>query len=121
MRITLITVAAALMVATPALADDWDFVLTNNSGKSIKTIEISATGANSWVANKVDPEYKKDALLKNSAKMTVHFDKGEGCKYDVKATFEDGTSAIWSGINVCDNAYVTIRYNAAGAPIFTAS
>lgn len=121
MRIMLIPLAAALMAATPALADDWDFILTNNSGKSIKAIEISAGGANSWVANKVDPEYKKDATLKNGARMTVHFDKGEGCKYDVKATFEDGSSAVWTGINVCDNSFVAIRYNASGAPVFTAS
>lgn len=121
MRTKLMMLAAACVVATPALADDWDFVLTNNSGKSIKTIEISATGANSWAANKVDPEYKKDSLLKNGARMTVHFDKGEGCKYDVKATFEDDTSGVWTGINVCDNSYIAIRYSPAGAPVFTAS
>ena len=43
------------------------------------------------------------------------------CKIDLKATFADDTTATWSGINVCDNSYVTIKYSAAGAPVFTAN
>jgi hypothetical protein len=114
--------AATAAVAVPALADDWDFVLINNSGKVIKTIELAPTGTTTWQPNKIDPDFKKeDATVKAGARMTVHFDKGPGCKYDVKATFADDTSAVWTGINVCDNAFVTIRYNAAGAPTFSAN
>ena len=36
MRKTLIMAAVALVIATPALAEDWDFVLVNNTGKEIK-------------------------------------------------------------------------------------
>lgn len=122
MRTTLITAAAALMVATPVFADDWDFILTNSSGKTIKTVEVSPAGTGKWQSNKVDPELKKEGLVKAGGRMTVHFDKeGNQCRFDVKATFEDATSAVWTSINVCDNSYVTIRYNAAGAPVFTAS
>lgn len=122
MRTTLITAAAALMVATPALADDWDFILTNNSGKAIKAIEISPAGTDKWQPNKVDPEVKKEGIVKAGGRMTVHFNKeGNQCRFDVKATFEDATSSVWTGINVCDNSYITIRYSAAGAPTFTAN
>lgn len=122
MRTTLITAAAALMVATPALADDWDFILTNNSGKAIKAIEVSPAGTDKWQPNKVDPEVKKEGMVKVGGRMTVHFNKeGNQCRFDVKATFEDATSSVWTGINVCDNSYITIRYNAAGAPVFAAS
>ncbi|TGX53479.1 hypothetical protein E5A73_11625 [Sphingomonas gei] len=116
---TAMAIAAVAMFAVPALAEDWDFVLANNTGKPIKGIDISAAGAGSWVANKVEPEAKKSDT-KPGGRMTVHFDKGSGCKYDVKATFADDTSAIWSNINVCDNAYVTLNY-ANGAPTFKAS
>lgn len=116
---TAMAIAAAATFAVPALAEDWDFVLANNTGKPIKGIDISAAGAGTWVANKVEPEAKKSET-KAGGRMTVHFDKGSGCKYDVKATFADETSAIWSGINVCDNAYVTLNY-ANGAPTFKAS
>lgn len=113
---------AALVIAAPAMADDWDFVLINNSGKAIKTVEIAPTGTTTWQPNKVDPDFKKDdATVKAGARMTVHFDKGAGCKYDVKLTFADSSSGIWTAINVCDNSYVTVKYNAAGAPTFTAN
>ncbi|MET0310336.1 MAG: hypothetical protein ABW023_16645 [Sphingomonas sp.] len=122
MRTTLITAAAALMVATPAFADDWDFILLNSSGKSIKAIEISPAGSGSWQPNKVDPDMKRDAVIKTGGRMTVHFDKaGSQCRYDIKATFEDGSAGTWSNINVCDNSYITVKYDAKGAPVFTAS
>lgn len=117
-----VTAAAALVIAAPALADNWDFVLINSSGKAIKTIEVSPAGAGTWQPNKVDPDFKKeDSTIKPGGRTTVHFDKGPGCKYDLKATFTDDTSATWSNINVCDNSFVTIKYNAAGAPVFTAN
>jgi hypothetical protein len=122
MRKTLLTAVAAMLVATPALADDWDFVLINNSGKEIKLIEISPTGANAWAKNRVDEEVKKVTTTKAGGRMTVHFDKsGSQCRYDVKAIFMDDTSSIWTNINVCDNAYVTVKYGAGGAPTFTAN
>ncbi len=117
---TAMAIAAVALLAAPALAEDWDFVLVNNTGKPIKGIDISAGGAGSWVANKIEPEMKREGTTKAGGRMTVHFDKGSGCKYDVKATFADDTSAIWSGINVCDNAYVTLNY-ANGTPSFKAS
>jgi len=114
--------AAAIVVAAPAMADDWDFVLINNSGKAIKTVEIAPTGTTTWQPNKVDPEFKKaDATVKPGARMTVHFDKGAGCKYDVKLSFADNSEGVWTGINVCDNSYITVKYNTAGAPAFTAN
>lgn len=113
---------AALVIAAPAMADDWDFVLINSSGKAIKTVEIAPTGTTTWQPNKVDPDFKKeDATVKPGARMTVHFDKGAGCKYDVKLNFVDGSNGVWTAINVCDNSYVTVKYSGAGAPTFTAN
>jgi hypothetical protein len=122
MRKMMMATCAALVVAVPAFADDWDFVLINSSGKSIKTIELAPTGTTTWQANKVDPDFKKEgAVIKSGARTTVHFDKGSTCKYDVKATFEDDSNAVWSAINICDNSFVTVKYSAAGAPVFTAN
>lgn len=119
-KLAMITGALALF-STPALAEDWDFILTNNSGKEVKKIELSATGADSWQENKVDPERKRDATVKSGGRITVQFDKGAGCRYDVKLTFADDSSSVWSGINVCDNSFVAVRYNASGATAFTAN
>jgi len=108
-------------VATPALADDWDFVLTNSTGKTIKTVEVSPAGASTWQANKVDPEAKQSDGLKAGGRMTVHFTKSASqCKFDLQGTFDDGSKAVWSGINVCDNSFVTLRY-ANNAPTYAAN
>ncbi len=122
MQKMMIAALAASMAAGPAFADDWDFVLINNAGKPIKTVEIAASGTTTWQPNKIDPDFKKeDPTVKVGGRMTVHFDKGAGCKYDVKATFADDTSAVWTGLNVCDNSYVTVKMTAAGATSFTAN
>ncbi|MES2986790.1 MAG: hypothetical protein V4808_02680 [Pseudomonadota bacterium] len=113
--------AAALLVAAPALADDWDFILINNSGKGIKKVELAPTGTTTWQDNKLDPEMKRDPITKAGGRMTVHFDKGATCKYDVKATFADDTAATWTSINICDNSFVTVSLNAAGTATFKAN
>lgn len=120
MKKLLVAAGAAIALAVPALAEDWDFMLTNGSGKTITTVELAPAGSGTWQPNKVDAELRKDATIKNGGKTTIHFDKGSGCKYDVKATFEDGTSAVWSGFNVCDNSYITLTF-AGGKPAFKAS
>jgi len=120
MRKTLLMVAGAMVVATPALADAWDFVLTNSTSKEIKLVEIAPTGTQTWQKNIID-EGMKATATKPGGRMTVHFDKGPSCKYDVKATFADDTSLVWTGVNVCDNSYVTVKINAAGTPTFTAN
>ena len=113
--------AAALFIALPALAEDWDFVLTNATGKEIKTIELAPTGTTTWQANKVDPDSKAKAFA-TGGRTTIHFEKvGTQCKYDLKVTFADTTNAVWSNVNVCDNSFVTLRYNPAGAPVFAAN
>lgn len=117
MRYTMLFAGAALLMAAPAFAEDWDFILVNNSGKEVKTIDLSPTGADKWQPNKLDPEIKSGPL-KAGGRTTIHFDKGSDCKYDVKATFADDTNSVWSGINLCDNSYVTIAYK-NGTPTYT--
>ncbi len=116
-----IIATVAILATTPAFADDWDFMLINNSGKSIKNVELAPTGTTTWQANRVDPEIQRDPVIKAAGRTTVHFDKGATCKYDIKATFVDDSSSTWTGINLCDNSYVTLRYNAAGKPTFAAN
>ena len=93
MRNTLIMAVAALVVATPALADDWDFILINSTAKEIKLVELAPTGTQDWQKNKVE-EGQKAGPLTPGKRGTIHFDKGASCKYDIKATFTDDTSLL---------------------------
>ncbi|MCW3846450.1 hypothetical protein OF829_04305 [Sphingomonas sp. LB-2] len=119
MRNRLLAAVAALVIATPALADDWDFVLINNTVKEINLVMVAPTGTQTWQKNIVDEDAKR--VTRPGARMTVHFDKGAGCKYDLKATFADDTSLVWTGVNVCDNSYVTVKISASGTPTFSAN
>ena len=116
-----IALAAAILVTAPALAEDWGFMLTNASGKPIKTIELAPTGTTDFKPQTVDPEMRRDPVIKVGAKTTVRFDKASNqCRYDLKATFEDGTSIVWTAANICDNSYITLRL-ANGKPTIAAN
>lgn len=120
MRKTLIMAVAALVIATPALAEDWDFVLVNNTGKEIKLVELAPTGTTSWKQNKVDEEVRKRVPIAVGKRGTIFFEKESSqCRFDVKATFADDTTLTWVNVNVCDNPFVNLRLNGSGAPTFT--
>ena len=110
MRYTMAMAVVTLGIAAPALADPWDFILTNNTGKEIKLIEVSPAGAGQWQPNKVD-EGEKPKNIKISGRATIHFDKGAPCKWEIRATFADSSTAVFPAINICDNAMIVIRYN----------
>lgn len=116
-----IALAAAVIAASPASAEDWDFMLTNGSGKPIKTIELAPSGTPDFKPQTVDPETRRETVIKAGAKTTIRFDKAANqCRYDLKATFEDGTSLVWPGANICDNSYVTLKLT-NGKPTVTAN
>jgi hypothetical protein len=98
-----------------------DFVLINRAGKGIATIELAPTGTANWQADQPDPDGQRKPVAENGGRLTVRFDKGPGCNYDLKATFADGTGAVWTHIDLCGNAYVTVSVSAAGTPTFHAN
>lgn len=110
-----------LVAASPAAAEDWDFMLTNSSGKPIKTIELAPAGTPDFKPQTIDAEMRRDTVIKVGAKTTVRFDKAASqCRYDLRATFEDGTTQVWTGANICTNSYITLKL-AAGKPTIVAN
>ena len=102
--------AACALAAAPALAEDSDFLLTNQSGKPIKLIELAPAGTADWKPQAIDAETKRETAVKANARTTIRFDKAaDQCRYDLRATFEDGTTQVWSGANVCENSYITLK------------
>lgn len=113
-----IALIAAMLAATPALAEEWDFILTNASGKAIKNLALAPAGSTDWKPRTIDADVKQDPLIKPSARTTVRFDKAASqCRYDLQATFEDGTTLVWSGANVCNNSYFTLKLAGGKATI----
>jgi hypothetical protein len=120
MRYAMAVAVAMLGFAAPAWADAWDFILTNGTGKEIRKVELSPAGAGQWQANQVD-EAEKPKPLKPAGRTTIHFDKsGAQCKWELKATFADDSSAVFPAVNLCDASFVTIKY-VNGSPAATGS
>ena len=112
-----LTIAAALMLsAAPALAESWDFVLVNKTGKTIKLVEVAQAGTGDWKKDKRD-EDQGEGKVKPGADYTVHFEKdAKVCKYDVRMTFEgDDTPVIWTGFDACKFAFGDFALN-GGVP-----
>lgn len=111
---------AAIAVAAPAMADELDFVLINQAGKEINKVEITPAGSQTWVASRANEGRATE--VRPGDRMTVYFERtGQTCTFDVKATFKDSTSAVWSRVNVCDNPFVTLRMGADGRTSHTGS
>ena len=95
--------AVLLAAATPAVAEDWDFVLVNKTGKTIKTVEVTDSGQAQWAKEKLEDDMA-NGPIRPGDNHTVHFSKN-ACKVDVRLTFGDDSQTVFSNFNVCDNAF----------------
>ena len=54
----------------------------------------------------------QDTLDPNTA-VDIDFSKSEDtCKWDLKAVYDDGDSAVWGNIDLCSISSITLFYNA---------
>jgi hypothetical protein len=104
-----LTGAMLLCIAAPAVADDWDFVLNNKTGKTIKMVELAPSGGEAWAKEQTDED--RPSTIKPGASFTIHFTKdAKACKFDVRLTYSDDSTAVFPGLNVCDNAFADFSY-----------
>lgn len=113
--------ALALFAASPAYAEDWDFLLTNSTGKPIKTVELAPSGTTDWKAPAEEEGVKREPVIKPGGRTTIRFDRGASqCRYDLRATFDDASTVVFTNANVCDNSYLTLKLT-GGKPSITAN
>jgi hypothetical protein len=101
MKTAILGTIAAVMIATPALAEGGvqDFTLHNATGKSITHVYVSEAD---------NPKWEEDVLgkdvLDNGESWDIKF-KGYGenvCKFDVKIKTDDDNEWIVDDINLCE-------------------
>jgi len=99
--------AAALAVAslaTAALAGQQDFTITNNTGQTILTLNVSPSDEESW-----GPDILGVEVLGAGEEASITFDNDEErCEWDIRVTYEDGDTGAWGGINLCETTNVTL-------------
>jgi hypothetical protein len=92
------SILCALQTATgpPAAALDRWIEFTNNTRMVIAEIYVSRVGTQLW-----DVDLLSSDLLAPAASALVKIDDGGGCRFDLKAVFDDGTTQVLRNVNVC--------------------
>ena len=98
-------IAGALLAAataTSAFAARQDVTITNHSGHTIVTLNVSPHNDDHW-----GPDLLGRDTLGNGEQVVVTFDRDDDqCMWDVKVTDEDGTIKDLRGVNLCDNSEI---------------
>ena len=105
-RRTLALTSAALFTffaGAPAFAADQDFTLHNHTARTIKSLYVSPTGADRWSDDILGQD-----ILDNHTDLEVKFDRtGDGCDWDVRVEFADGSSREVQAVDFCAVSDVT--------------
>lgn len=99
--------AAALAVAaisSAAYAAMQDFTLNNRSGHTVVTLNVSPSSSNNW-----GPDILGRDVLANGESVEISFDRNEDeCVWDIRATYDDGDTGDWRGINLCETTEINL-------------
>ena len=98
-------IAGALLasaVATAAYAAQQDFTVTNHTGHVIVTLNVSPHDDDQW-----GPDILGREVLNSGEQAAVTFDRNEDqCSWDIKVTYDDGTSNDLRGVDLCETTEV---------------
>ena len=85
-----------------------DFVLINKTGYEIKEVFVSPGNSDDW-----EEDVLGQGTLGDGQKVEIKFHRSAtGCKWDVKVVYtDDGSSAIWHDVDLCEVSKITIKYN----------
>jgi len=103
-RLWLFGAVAALAVSAAAYAAQQDFVVVNNTGQAILTLNVSPAEEDAW-----GPDILGVDVLAAGERGEVTFDREEDrCEWDIRVTYEDGDTGDWRGIDLCETAVVEL-------------
>jgi hypothetical protein len=98
-------IAGALFVSamsTAAFAAQQDFTITNHTGHTIVTLNVSPNNDDHW-----GPDILGRDTLGNGEQAEVTFDRNEDqCSWDIKVTYDDGTNNDLRAVNLCQTTEV---------------
>jgi len=96
---------AVLLTATTANAYDRNVFIRNNTSETMLSFYASNVDADDW-----QEDILRTGVLRPGERVKVLIDDGLGyCRYDLKAVFMDGSSAIRRRVNVCRVSSWTIN------------
>ena len=98
-------IAGALFAAvtgTAAFAARQDFTITNHTGHTIMTLNVSPHSDDHW-----GPDILGRDTLANGERAEITFDRDEQqCHWDIKVTYDDHTNNDLRDVNLCQTSEV---------------
>jgi hypothetical protein len=92
----------ASTISTAAFAAQQDFTITNHTGHTIVTLNVSPNNDNNW-----GPDILGRDVLNNGEQAEVSFDRDEAqCSWDIQVTYDDGTNNDLRGVDLCETTEV---------------
>jgi hypothetical protein len=98
--------AVSAVTGSPAIAASASaFTLVNAAGAKIEALSIRRYGTEAWkpLAGSPSP----------GARQHIDFSDPD-CAFDIRAKFDGGATAVWSGVNLCEVNAVVLNRNASG-------
>jgi len=108
MRNFALAVLAGLFMTGTALAGQQDFKLINDTGYTIKEIYVSPAKSDDWEEDVLGRDVLGDG---EQTRITFSRDT-DSCLWDMKAVYEDGDTAEWTGFNLCEVSVIAVHYDA---------
>ncbi len=102
---TLLSIAAALVLAAPASAQVSGFAFVNNSGGAMSALAIRRVGSDEW--------RELNVAAGAGAKARALFDDPD-CAFDLRATVAAAGPTMWTGVNLCGVKSLTLNRDSAG-------
>jgi hypothetical protein len=96
--------AAMLLLAGPASAEDLEFVLTNASSYAVKSFFTSPVDIQQWEEDVFGENYLPAG---NQVTITVSDDRTV-CVYDMKFVLEDDSEFIENAVDLCELGEYTL-------------
>ncbi|WP_230782560.1 hypothetical protein [Sphingomonas sp. Leaf37] len=98
---------AALVAATPALANNANITVINDSSSDISEIHMSDIDMNDWGRDLLGRETLFVGYqLPEMSPFAAHRDL---CRYDLKVTFDDGREMMINDFNACETLTLRVR------------
>ena len=92
----------AAATATAAFAAQQDFTITNHTGHTLVTLNVSPHSDDHW-----GPDILGRDTLGDGEQAAVTFDRNEDqCSWDIKVTYDDGTNNDLRAVNLCETTEV---------------
>jgi hypothetical protein len=106
---SLLVASACLLglLAAPASAEEV-LKINNRTGYTISEIYIAPNSSDNW-----EEDVMGDQTLETDTSLNEDFSRSaDTCKWDLKAVYDDKTSAVWHNIDLCKISTISLFYNA---------